>query len=815
MTRSHMAMAMAAAGLALATSGTSVTGTDGAGLPHNSVASVISVDASHRLLNGTAIAPTMAGCALETLNHQLVGGLYSQVIWGESFEEPAGLDNISGSAPTFNQTGRYATAYTTVTWQRAPTSAPDAVFTHSTTAMNGAHSQLLRVGQGSRSSGSRLSHTSDRGRGIAANHMYAGYAGLVNRGLDGQGLYLQQGATYTGYLFARAASSDSGVPAQRLSVSLWDTPAAGTGTAPHSTRTHSPGQDHVHGHGSGSGGWVNLTVRSGGEWQRLNFTVTAPTTSTCYNTSTPRNPCGAAGPGHRIGGEAYPAPPEHECIECTGVFMLALHTQDTAGVLVDQVFMEQVVDEGRFQGMHVREDLAQALVDEKIRALRLGGSACMVPQYQWRRFRGPAWEREPYAGDRYACQSAGFDMFEVLDLAEAAGIKAVALTLNPNVEDEQSVADFVEYNFGGVETALGRLRAQDGHPHPRRAFLVQFGNDEEWHPIASRPTATTNYVARFANLTRAMDHKAHALGLPFNLTYGLEIRPNGSYINYTAGESLLAREMLHTLAFLGNRVRWDWHVQIINYDDPAQPPEQCTTVPTLMRDLVQSAGSQVKLAVFEEDGAYYARVHGHDLARGLAHARMANALVRIGDFAVWEAPVLCVEPMARDDNGYDQGQTMYTPNASWGSPQYHVAKMVASAYLPWLVDTTTTTTTTSADTIAAAATAVSTADATTANTASSSSSAAAAAKTSTTTYASPLDVVAVANSNASHLFVRVVNPSPSSVNTTVSIHGLSHACKEVIIVAVTLASPAADRDKLNDINTLANPCRICPITTGT
>ena len=73
----------------------------------------------------------------------------------------------------------------------------------------------------------------------------------------------------------------------------------------------------------------------------------------------------------------------------------------------------------------------------------------------------------------------------------------------------------------------------------------------------------------------------------------------------------LAKEMLTSLAFLGDRVRWDWHVQLINYDDPhASTPEQFPIVPTRMRPLAKGAGSGVKLAVFEEDGAYYARLHG-------------------------------------------------------------------------------------------------------------------------------------------------------------------------------------------------------------
>ena len=58
------------------------------------------------------------------------------------------------------------------------------------------------------------------------------------------------------------------------------------------------------------------------------------------------------------------------------------------------------------------------------------------------------------------------------------------------------------------------------------------------------------------------------------------------------------------------------------------------------------------------------------MTHGLAHARIANQLLRIGDFARWEAPVLCVEPVGRFDNAFDEGQTMFTPNASYGSPQH-------------------------------------------------------------------------------------------------------------------------------------------------
>jgi hypothetical protein len=46
-------------------------------------------------------------------------------------------------------------------------------------------------------------------------------------------------------------------------------------------------------------------------------------------------------------------------------------------------------------------------------------------------------------------------------------------------------------------------------------------------------------------------------------------------------------------------------VQLLNYDDPALPPNQFHTVPALMKALVDAAGSEVKLGVLEEDGGYH------------------------------------------------------------------------------------------------------------------------------------------------------------------------------------------------------------------
>ena len=36
-----------------------------------------------------SISPYMVGAGIEDVNHELIGGIYTQMLWGESFEEPS------------------------------------------------------------------------------------------------------------------------------------------------------------------------------------------------------------------------------------------------------------------------------------------------------------------------------------------------------------------------------------------------------------------------------------------------------------------------------------------------------------------------------------------------------------------------------------------------------------------------------------------------------------------------------------------------------------------------------------------------------
>ena len=97
---------------------------------------------------------------------------------------------------------------------------------------------------------------------------------------------------------------------------------------------------------------------------------------------------------------------------------------------------------GRFQGLPVRKDLAEALLAQGIRVLRFNGGMIEVPGYRWKNLRGPRDQRPPYNGfyDRYC--SSGFGPAEAVAFGNAAGLPVVpALNLDETPED---VADFVK-----------------------------------------------------------------------------------------------------------------------------------------------------------------------------------------------------------------------------------------------------------------------------------------------------------------------------------------------------------------------------------
>ncbi|HEV2973208.1 MAG TPA: alpha-L-arabinofuranosidase C-terminal domain-containing protein [Pirellulales bacterium] len=133
-------------------------------------AAAIKIDAG-KVLNH--VTPLMYGSCIEDVNHEIFGGLYAQMIFGESFEEPPAKNSTDGLSGMWDavQTGEATPRFT---WD-------------ADRPINSARSQKIELLRGE------------------------GTVGVANRGLNRWGLTFREGRTYSGLLYLRQIGYDGAV----------------------------------------------------------------------------------------------------------------------------------------------------------------------------------------------------------------------------------------------------------------------------------------------------------------------------------------------------------------------------------------------------------------------------------------------------------------------------------------------------------------------------------------------------------------------------------------------------------------------------
>jgi len=159
------------------------------------------------------------------------------MLFGESFDEPAGHDGVSGSG----NTGGQGTTWAPVAVEGLP--GVGAFNVTSTGAVDGAHSQRITLVSGQAAS-------------------------VANMGLATQGMYFEADRPYQGYLLAR---SEAGVVTVRVSLGLVSGP---TSTLQLTELDH-----------------ADVQVSDTRTWNLYNFTLTPVKSSSCDQAATPRTPC--------------------------------------------------------------------------------------------------------------------------------------------------------------------------------------------------------------------------------------------------------------------------------------------------------------------------------------------------------------------------------------------------------------------------------------------------------------------------------------------------------------------------------------------
>jgi len=420
----------------------------------------------------------------------------------------------------------------------------------------------------------------------------------------------------------------------------------------------------------------------------------------------------------------------------------AVTLKQPGSVVLGYAFL-QPGDWGRFKGLPVRKDVAEALIDEGTTVLRYGGSMINDPEYRWKNMIGPRDRRPPYHGTWYSYSSNGWGILDFINFCRAAGFLAIpAFNMG---ESPQDMADFIEYVNGPAESEWGRRRAADGYPEPYRLKYLELGNEER---------VDEDYWRKFKPLAEAIWAKDPKIVIIVgDFIYGKPIEDPFNLTGAASGiTSLTAQQKILDLARQHGREVW-FEVHI-GTDGPGVSQE-LLALPTYVDALDKiSGGARHKVAVFEFNAG------NHQHRRALANALAIHAIERISEGLPVACSANCLQCDGQNDNDWDQGLLFLNPSRVWLQPPGYVTRMISRNYLPLLV------------------------------------------KTEVQGAGGKLDVSAKCSEDAKTLVLQVVNLSDASVPARIQLEGLAPSIPTATIEE--LSGP------LDAVNTAENPSRIVP-----
>jgi Alpha-L-arabinofuranosidase C-terminal domain/Domain of Unknown Function (DUF1080) len=155
-----------------------------------------------------------------------------------------------------------------------------------------------------------------------------------------------------------------------------------------------------------------------------------------------------------------------------------------------------------------------------------------------------------------------------------------------------------------------------------------------------------------------------------DFTYGQPIQDPFNFSGAASGiTSLEAHQKILELARENEREVWfDVH---INTDGPGADPT-LVALPTYVSALGQIGnGARHKVVVFELNA------NNHSESRALGNAVAINAISRISDALPIVTSANCLQPDGQNDNGWDQGLLFLNPSQVWLQPPGYVTQMLA------------------------------------------------------------------------------------------------------------------------------------------
>ncbi len=144
-------------------------------------------------------------------------------------------------------------------------------------------------------------------------------------------------------------------------------------------------------------------------------------------------------------------------------------------------------------------------------------------------------------------------------------------------------------------------------------------------------------------------------------------------------KSLAAHQKILDLSRAKGREVW-FDVHIWNHD-PKDAPSRIAALASFDAALAKLCpGADYRICVLEENAL------NHAVRRAVAHGETVNGLMRMGD----RVPIVCaanaLQPDGQNDNGWDQGLVFLDRSKAWLQPPAYVTQMISRNYLPLVLD---------------------------------------------------------------------------------------------------------------------------------
>ena len=313
-----------------------------------------------------------------------------------------------------------------------------------------------------------------------------------------------------------------------------------------------------------------------------------------------------------------------------------------------------------YKTLPVRSDIADCFKQQGLTMLRYGGSMVNAPDYKFASMRGERAERQPYDGQWYHFSTNGFGIIEFVEFASAMGYE-LSFAVNIN-DDPQVMAEMIEYFNGDTSTKWGAQRARDGHPKPYGIKYVEIGNEETLFEMNTE-AAYDYYIERFNLLADNM----------------LKVDDSLEFIHsawWRGNQPELMKKVFTALD--GKAAYWDYHPWVDDLGSACSVEGELHRMEQMFKQW--NPNTKMRCAILEENGS------SHGVRRMLSHVIVQNAVRRMGDFVLTTCPANALEPYLHNDNGWNQGQIFFTPDKAWGMPPYHAQKLSSEHHQPLLVE---------------------------------------------------------------------------------------------------------------------------------